>query len=197
MTLRRGWALAAAALVLLSACSSSKTEQTSPTPTRSCTPNCSADTIQIRPLIAPVTKRSGACPDKQGATTATVCDATQVYQLGLVIVSGTDVVYAEPEAPTAPQTGWAVRLSLSAKGQADLALYTSLHNLGGGAASAGDPASCTPSGQEPCADYLTFVVAGSVVATQIMIDAITGGSIVVGGAFTEQQARSLAASAAP
>ena len=115
--------------------------------------------------------------------------------LGPTIVDGTQVETATAIPPDASVSGaaqWAVAITLEAGGQAKWSSYTAAHNTGGN----GDPASSVMTcrrTQTPCADFVAFVLDGSVVSVPFNLDAITGSTTQITGALTQDAATALAA----
>jgi preprotein translocase subunit SecD len=120
---------------------------------------------------APATVRIVAC----SAASASAGQIQEKLALGPVAVKGTDV--AESTAADDQQVGgWVVDLHFNSAGSAAFAGMTG-----------------TLAAEQTPANQLAIVLDGTVVSHPYVQQAITGGSAVISGAFTEEQAKTLAA----
>jgi preprotein translocase subunit SecD len=115
------------------------------------------------------------------------------YLLGPAIVHGTQISSASSQAPntTQGQFQWTVNLNLKNSGQAAWSSYTSAHNIGGSSAQASSVTQCGASGT-PCADFVGFVLDGSVISAPVNESAINGQTTQITGSFTQKSANQLA-----
>jgi len=125
---------------------------------------------------------------------ALACDsdaAATAYLLGPTIASNGDISSAVALAPqpSAGRTSWAVVVRFTSRGQAAWAQYTAAHNTGG--VSPPSVLTCGPS-TVACADYVAVTLDGLVLSTPVNLEAISGGTLQVSGAFTAASAKRLA-----
>lgn len=142
------------------------------------------------------------CAAQGGSTAAwrVACDETprgediHAYLLGPAVLGRRDVVRAEAQAPNLGAGGgsaqWTVALALDRAGAARWHSFTNRHNTGGAGTST-SAVGCSPTGVR-CADYVAFVVDGSVLAVPVT-QAALGADTTISGDFTAAAARSLAA----
>lgn len=98
------------------------------------------------------------------------------YLLGPVMVKGTQIASARPEAATADRPDWRVLLTFTSAGAA--AFSTATTRL---------------AARQAPADEIAAVLDGQVLTAPQVLTPITGGSAEISGNFTPAQARSLAA----
>lgn len=115
--------------------------------------------------------------------------------LGPPIVTGTHVANARAGAPNQAQgqPQWTVSLTFDHTGAAAWGDYTTEHNLSSAPKDFGFAAArtCTSIGT-PCADFVGFVVDGSVVSLPVNESPIRGGATQISGAFDKASAKKLA-----
>ena len=116
-----------------------------------------------------------------------------VYLLGPAIVHGTQISSASAQAPNTSQGQfqYTVNLNLKSSGQAAWASYTSAHNIGGSSSQASNVTQCG-AGATPCADFVGFVLDGSVISAPVNESAINGQTTQITGSFTQKTASQLA-----
>jgi preprotein translocase subunit SecD len=114
------------------------------------------------------------------------------FLLGPVVVPGTQISSAAPQAPNASQgqADWTVLLHLKDSGDAAWSKYTGAHNIGGTANSGGAITSCGT--QTPCADFVAFTLNGAVISAPVNEEQISGLPTQISGNFTPTSARQLA-----
>jgi preprotein translocase subunit SecD len=116
-----------------------------------------------------------------------------VFLLGPAIVHGTQIAGASAQAPNTSQGQfqWTVNLNLKSSGQAAWSSYTGAHNIGGSSAQSSPVTQCGAGGT-PCADFVGFVLDGSVISAPVNESAINGQTTQITGSFTQKSANQLA-----
>ena len=122
-------------------------------------------------------------------------DPNQEYAflLGPVIVPGTQIAKASPQAPNVAQGqgDWTVLLNLNDKGTTTWSTYTSKHNIAGSSSSGTSVTSCGSG--TPCADFVAFTLNGAVVSAPVNEQAIPAFQATqISGNFTASSAKELA-----
>lgn len=98
------------------------------------------------------------------------------FALGPAAVDGSDITKAEAVLDDQRGAGWQVTLNFNGRGAKAFAELTG-----------------RLAAQQPPANQFAVVIDGAVVSDPRVTQAITGGTVVVSGSFSEQQARTLAA----
>jgi len=130
-------------------------------------------------------------------TDRVVCDTTGgspplALLLGPTIADSTQIASAAaiPPDPSGP-VQWAVAITFRPAGQTAWSSYTTAHNTGGQSNGTTSRTDCGPT-RIPCADFVAFVLDGSVVSVPFNLDAVTGSTTEITGALTQAAATTLA-----
>ncbi len=134
------------------------------------TPACSFDALRTKNVVYPGQAPSGTDPPK--------------YELGPVIISGSNIKKATAVFQTASQTslqqGWAVNFQLDGDGSKAFAKATT-EAFARYSANPNDPTA-----------QIAIAVDRKIISSPVVQGAITGGNGVISGSFTEQRAKDLA-----
>jgi preprotein translocase subunit SecD len=129
-------------------------------------------------------------------TDRVVCDTTGgsppvALLLGPTIADGTQIAGAAaiPPDPSGPAQ-WAVAITFRPAGQTAWSSYTTAHNTGGQSNGTTSRTDCGPT-RIPCADFVAFVLDGSVVSVPFNLDAVTGSTTQITGGLTQAAATTL------
>ena len=125
-----------------------------------------------------------------------VCDTggspARALLLGPTIADGTQVATAATIPPDASgSVEWTVAITFRPAGQAAWSSYTTAHNTGGQSNGTATPNECGPT-RIPCADFVAFVLDGSVLSVPVNLDAVTGSTTQITGGLTQAAATALA-----
>jgi preprotein translocase subunit SecD len=123
-----------------------------------------------------------------------VCDGSpaRALLLGPTIAGGTQVASAAALPPD--QSGsaeWTVAITFRTAGQTAWSSYTTAHNTGGQSGAVASATACGPT-RIPCADFVAFVLDGSVLSVPVNLDAVTGSTTQITGGLTQAAATTLA-----
>jgi preprotein translocase subunit SecD len=114
------------------------------------------------------------------------------FLLGPVIVPGTQINKAVPQAPNVAQgqAEWTVLVYLNGPGTTKWGQYTGAHNIGGAANTASPITSCGT--QTPCADFVAFTLNGAAISAPVNESVINSNPTQISGNFSATSAKALA-----